>query len=455
MPTFSNGESGASVRNKINSAITAVDNLSAESVPYSDASSGLGADNVKAAIDRLTEVAAATGRFVWNANTSAPSAAEAYPPSSELLRNLHDRMRGCVLNDDLTVNYYLDPTDWSLKANGGASDLTGADGQVMVEIPRFYYREERDGSLYKYFVSTLPLPGYVIHPAFFKDGGPVSVRYYSAYDACVYDASAAGYIGGANLDENIGNVDLGADKLASVKGPVPMVGLERDEFRALAANRGSGWRQLDFTLFSAVQLLFLIEHQTFFSQDVLGDGNVNGSYTGSSSDPNDSPHTPAGAGDGWGSGSTDGSQPSAGAKPGTAYMKYRGIENWFGNCWNFADGVNINVSGGASNGWYVTNNAADFADDTTSNYSLLTQSMPGDGYVTDFATAEWGFIPSATGGSSTTHATDYFYDKNGNTNRVLRVGGSAENGAQAGAFYLGARYGSSLAHRNLGARLAA
>ena len=364
---------------------------------------------------------------------------------------IHEGMRRCLLLDNGQVNYYLDPNDSTLKADGTAANLDGTDGQVMVQIPKFYFRQEFEGSKRIWKISDLPLAGYQLHPAFYKNGQIVDYRYIGAYDACVYDDSAGTYIAGLNLDENIGNVDLANDKLASVSGIYPMVGLERDEFRALAANRGAGWRQQDFWLTCAVQMLYLVEYGDFNSQANLGDGNTNGGYVGSSANQNDSPHTIAGASNSWGNASTDGTQPSAGAKPGTAYMSYRGIENFFGNCWNFVDGVNI--GSGAQGDWHVSNDDTNFADNTTSNYDFLVNSMPGDGYVTDIANADGAFIPASTGGSSSTFLSDFFFDDNGNTNRVALFGGSAL-GALAGAFCWNVSYGSGTGFRAVGGRLA-
>jgi len=58
---------------------------------------------------------------------------------------VHSQIKGCLLLDNGTVNYYLDPTDWSKKADGTASNLTGADGQVMIEWPDFYYKVDMNG----------------------------------------------------------------------------------------------------------------------------------------------------------------------------------------------------------------------------------------------------------------------------------------------------------------------
>ena len=369
--------------------------------------------------------------------------------TDDIENSLYDHIRGCTLNSDGSFNYYLDNTDWTKKADGTASDLTGGDGNVMVEIPKFYYKQEFVGSVRQWSISPQNLSGYTLHPAFNKNGSEVDYRYYSAYDACVYSDSASDYIGGLNLDNNTGNVDLVNDKLASVKGQYPMVGLTRDDFRSLAANINTGWRMGDFWLVSAIQMLYLIEKQNWNSQSVLGDGNTNGSYVLSSSNQNDSPHTIAGAGDSRANGSTDGTQPSSGAKPGTAYMKYRGIENFFGNCWNWTDGINS-----ISRQVYVSNDDTDFADDTTTNYDSLGDTVPtSNDYVVDVQNASGAFIPSSvTGGSSSTFITDYFSSNSGN--RVALFGGSALNGAQAGAFLWSLFVTSGFRDRLIGARLA-
>lgn len=398
--------------------------------------------------------------FSWDSATSSPAAStsRAVPPA--VLENLHNQMKGCVLNTDGTVNYYLSSTDWSQKAGGGASVLTGADGNVMVEIPKFYYRTTRSGSIYTWEISHVYLPGFVVHPAFVKDGVEVAKRYYGAYDACVYDVSATTYLSGLNYDNNDGangvGVDVTAttgDKLASVKGVYPMTGLTRAEFRTLASNVGSGWRQLDFALWSAIQMLYLVEYQSFYSQNILGAGNTNGSYLASSGNQTDSPHTIAGAGDSIANGSTDTtSGAGVNAKPGTSFMKYRGIENFYGNIWNWADGINVNI--GTAGTVYVTNNATNWADNTSTNYDLITSSLPtASGYIRDLLPAEGYFLSSNNSGAgSTTYITDQHF-ANASTNRVVPVGGSALNAANAGAFCLDSTTDSSFAFRFAGGRL--
>ncbi|MEX0385873.1 hypothetical protein [Spiribacter onubensis] len=384
----------------------------------------------------------------WNSSSDSYSRPAAF---SDHVTSVHKGMKRCLLDENGQVNYYLDPDDSTKKEDGSSSDLSGAHGMVMVEIPKFYFRFDYNGRERSWKVSDLPLAGYELHPAFYKNGRVVDYRYVGAYDACVFSYSSKAFISGTNLDDNTSNIDFDSDHLASVSGIYPMVGLTRNQFRTLASNLGVGWRLQDFWVTSAIQMLYLSEYGDFNSQANLGSGNVNGSYVSSSDVQSDSPSTVAGASNGWGNQSTDGSQPSSGAKPGVAYMSYRGVENFYGNCWDFVDGLNVSV--GDIGTWYVCNNDNDFADNTSSGYNLIATSMPSDGYVTDITNTAGSFIPRSTGGSSSTYLADYFYDDNGNTNRVALFGGSAYSGGWAGAFYWYVTGSSSYCTRGIGSRL--
>jgi len=429
-------------------------------------------------------------------------------------------MRRCVLNANGTVNYYLHPTNSTLKADGVTpAVLDGTDGYVMVEVPKFYFKRTLNGDLHTWNIRTNPAPDFDLHPAFVKNGVEVNYRYISAYDACLwftrsvtavadagggsitfttsqthplyvgdvvtisgttdYNATytvtargsdttftavgtftssqtgtATGYVSGKNLDNMSGNIQTGVDKLASVSGQYPLVGVQRAECRTLAANNGTGWHQLDFALWSAIQMLYLVEYGTLRSQFVLGAGNTNGSYLVSSTAQTDSPNTIAGASNTtFANASTDGSQPSAGARPGTAYMSYRGIENLFGNCWTWADGINVNITTAGT--VYITNNSANFADGTATGYTLVTSSFPtASGFIRNLLNTTAYFLPSTnSGGSSTTFVADQHFTS-ASLSRGVIVGGSAATAANAGVFCLNSSDVSSLRTRGIGARVA-
>ena len=362
----------------------------------------------------------------------------------------HRGMKRCLLLDNGTVNYYLDPADSTRKADGSVAVLTGADGMVMVEIPKFYMKKTKVSNLNTWYISAVARDGYTVHPAFVKNGVEVNYRYYSAYDACYWDATDSTYKSGLNLDDLTASLDLAADKLASVSGVYPIVGVTRAECRTLAANRGAGWRQGDAYLWNAILMLYLTEYGNFNSQLLLGAGNTNGSYVASSSNQNNSPHTIAGASNALGNNSTNAvSGAGVSAKPGTSFMSYRGIENFFGNCWNLVDGWNM-----LSYQSWMSNNNTQFADDTSTNYTSVGATVPTTTgqYVTNLQDLNGIYLPSSVGGSSTTYITDIFYIGSGN--RVVLVGGDASNGANAGAFVVYANSSSARSDRDVGARLA-
>jgi hypothetical protein len=361
---------------------------------------------------------------------------------------IHDQMRRCVLNADGTVNYYLDPNDSTLKADGTAANLTGADGYVMVEIPRFWYRYSRVGDVITWEIADRAKSGFTVHPAFVKDGVEVAHRYMGAYDACFLDATDGLYKSGLNLDNASSLFNTSEDKLASVAGVYPIVGLTRAEARSMATNNGTGWRQQDFWTSSAVQLLYLIEYGTFNSQAVLGDGNTaSDTFPPSSSNQLDSPLSIAGKSNSLGIGSTNATTGAGSASRDTAFMSYRGIENFFGNCWNWVDGFNsINRVA------WVTNTQAHFVDDTTANMTNLGTMAGANDFVRDIINTPVAFLPSSTsGGSSSTFITDGFFQNTGN--RVARLGGSANAGSNAGVFCWHVAALSSDRIRGIGARV--
>lgn len=362
-------------------------------------------------------------------------------------------MKRCVLNANGTVNYYLKSYDSTLKADGSAADLTGTDGNVMVEIPKFYFRHTLVGDLNTWRVRTLASGGYEVHPAFIKAGSEVDYRYIGAYDACYLDATDATYKSGLNLQNMTANLDLVNDTLASVSGVYPLVGVTRDECRSLANNVGTGWHQLDFALWSAIQMLFLMEQGTFSTQSVLGDGNTRASYGAPSATQTDSPSSVAGKSNSLGNASTDATSGASSATRDTAFMSYRGIENWYGNCLTWADGINVNET--TAGNVHVTSDYRDFADGTTTGYDLITSSFSTtSGFVKDILNTGAYFLSGDNaGGSSTTYLTDYHF-ANALASRGALVGGPAHRQGLSGGFSVSSVRGANFSDERSGARLA-
>jgi hypothetical protein len=327
-------------------------------------------------------------------------------------------MRRCMVNDDRSINYYIDPTDPTKigevvntadYTTGGTAVYTGADGQVMVEIPKFFYKTaEPSSNVYQWYVSMSDLPGYDVHPAFVTDGQTRDKIYMSAFE---------------------GSAATSTGTLRSISGVASLGSRTLPQFRTQAQARGTGWQIQTYQATQALQVLYLIEYADFDTQTTIGNGVVSGASfinTGATiSSGNASTGTTANS---------------------TSAMSYRGIENWYGNRWKWVDGLNRNGSN-----VFVANE--DFESDiTTSPYTLVTSAL--DIGVNDFPVDITfpDFFMKQRGGSSTSHTHDRFDTRN-TGNRTARYGGSAEDGVNAGGFNLGLNDTSSTTTAFVGSRL--
>ena len=143
-------------------------------------------------------------------------------------------------------------------------------------------------------------------------------------------------------------------------------------------------------------------------------------------------------------------------------MSYRGIENLYGNVWEFRDGWTIDGDGAVNAGavtMYATNNDADFADSGSTNMVEVyrdTAPHASGAYMSGLADISTGFIGHGAKmtGASNTHVGDYYWEyyNNGNGWRVPLVGASA--GGPAGVFALNVATASSDSGVSIGSRVA-
>ena len=373
---------------------------------------------------------------------------------------IQEKMKRCTLQDNGTVNYYLDASNSTLKAGGvTASVLDGTDGQVMVEIPQFYYVQAQAGDNRYFFVAdgefTLTLSDdstetAVIHPVFYKGGSatPSDYRYVGAYEASMYDDSTGAMTASGSIASNLYASD---DKMCSVSGTYPKTTENITEYRDMAAARATGWHQFDQATHAAVSILYLTEYGDFDAQTQIGMGRTTlsggaweaGSYIGQ-----------CGLSDSGGN--ATGNVSNGGTSYATDYMSYRGIENWYGHVWKFVDGANVNNSTANGSQLYTCTDYTDFASDTAAGYTLSGNLAADDGYVADIVDTA-GIWPVSVGGNNATYLCDYYYTYFDNDPtigwRVVLVGGLAYSGSYAGPFCVNSHCGSSSAGAHVGGRL--
>jgi len=90
-------------------------------------------------------------------------------------------IRRCNLADNGTVNAYY---------GDAAFSYTGSNGQVMVQIPKFYYRVDALAGKYRYLISENHISGFKVHPAFVVDSVEKDYIYVSAFEGSAYDVTA-------------------------------------------------------------------------------------------------------------------------------------------------------------------------------------------------------------------------------------------------------------------------
>lgn len=329
-----------------------------------------------------------------------------------------------------SVHYYLHPLDSTKKADGSLAKLDGTDGNVMVEIPKFYYKynyNTTSGVVHEHSISLTPDAGYAVHPAFVRDGVELEYRYRAAYD---------------------GKITGG--KLMSVSGVYPTINQNITTFRTNAQANGTGWHQLDWLLHEAITLLCVIEYGTMNVQAALGQGRTalsggswtGGSYIGITGLSNSL---------GNGSGNVTYTGDADDIEADSSFMSYRGVENLYGNIWKFADGVLV-----SNNVPYVNQHPSTY-DSTvlgTNDISTGVTMTTSDGYARNLGNSSKGFFPtSVSGGSSSVGVTDYFYANDAGELGIALVGGAASGGLYAGPLALGAGYVASSVLVSIGGAL--
>jgi hypothetical protein len=372
---------------------------------------------------------------------------------------VQNRMRRCLLLDDGTVNYYLDPNDSTKKLDGSASVLDGTDGQVMVEIPEHWRRFDADGNIRKALISEAP----------FKGSHRVPLYYVSAYEAALHrvDSKLSSVIN-LSTDFRGGNNTSAWDAAANTLLGMPATSISRINFLTFARNRGTNWHTYLYEVHKTIFWLFTIEYATRntqlgfnasldannYRQGGLGTGvtNINGSAWNTFNSYNPFIACGAGAPNNF---TTD--TPLTHATLGaTNIPQYRGIEHPFGHIWKWTEGVNIRA--GNSRNMAYKANSLNFQSANYNGYTYVTDMATVNNFIRELNIGPRGdiFPTNTSGASSTTFWSDYFFQSipaSGESLRGLLVGGNASVGSSTGFVCSNSSGDPSIASANIGSRL--
>lgn len=382
--------------------------------------------------------------------------------------SMYGGRKRCNVSDGGTINaYYGD--------EGYTED--GSNGQVMVYQPKFYYlvcpleydRQETGYGYHlrkaNYYVSETQRAGFKLHPAFYdKNGNEVDYILMSAYEGCIYDTSANAYL---KNDEQV--MDASKDKFSSIAGARPASGvsqnLTRPNIEQMAKNRGEGWHSFGIKTASMEQLLMIVEMGMMNLQTAIGQGVVNIPWTtGSDTTSSYAGATGSTASLGNGTGRAtetttyEGGVATKNTADGKTSICYRGVENFWGNIWKFAYGINFYCEVGKPFLGYVCKDFNYAESKRTDNYENIGFALPSEngyvsamGYSTNY---DWLFLPSEVKGNSSLPVGDYYYQNNTwDGYRIALLGGAWGNGSGAGGFYWHLADGVGSRSRDIGGRL--
>lgn len=382
-----------------------------------------------------------------------------------------NRRRCNVTDDGKIVAFFGDEayTETGALETQVGDVVVGTKVQCMVMQPKFYYKripirlEKQVDSTYQVkgyqvkgyhmtkwidLISPTPRDGFKLHPAFKKGDTELDYYFIGENDGCLENTD------GYDLDDNtitLGSTPYTDIKFSSIAGAKPASGasegntknnnsLTRNAIRKTCANRGEDWQQLDFTIASAEQMLFVVEYSTFNIQAVadFGSGVTDMPYI---TNVNDSIPNPENPDLGNGSGKIHVKYTHYN---GTEYTKnvpvYRGVKNPFGNIWKFVDGFMRKHSAGSDcNEAHWQNGSKAFSDNIADYIPCGFSCATAEGYVKAFGYSEdcdFSYMTSKIGGDSSKPVGDYYYvNMSSNNNYIALLGAHWTYGADAGLFF--------------------
>ena len=376
-------------------------------------------------------------------------------------------------------------------------DYTDSYGNEFVSIPKCYIKKTANGAARTWQISKRRIDGAYL-------------------PACFWDFEHNQELPYVLISKYTANLSDDGTKLESKSGKWPLVNKNIVEFRNYAQANGTGYQQLDGVIVDLLQTLFYIEFATLNSQSIMMGwtyGRYNAEDTATVSETGVTRiivsnataayykvGQPIGIGttlgggqifnyrtivsiedydesnkaivfDGiavdvtagnilynlaWKSGACSGVVSPSGSlfsnSDGLHPFKYRGIENLWGNVFQWVDGINI-----IDNQAWVSRVPSEYISNLFANpYQQLSYINHNvNGYISqmgfDPSNPEFQLPTSITGGAYNKYYADYYYQSTGQ--RVARLGGSWYDGSSTGLSYWALNFTSGDSNVAMGGRL--
>ena len=365
--------------------------------------------------------------------------------------------RPCMLKFDGTVDYYLDPNDYSKKVDGTASDYNNLayGGNAMMEFPLIWYKFVQgtaSGEGYFYCSNRKVDDTYKCWSNLDCDGNIIDYFYMPIYNGCTYDGKMRSISGltlapwsitaySASSTYAVGDkVNYGSKMYKCITAVETAEAFDPSKWEQFAFNGNtSGQEEIaqatannttaktewyidlwaDRVLITG--LLYLMG-KSLDLQGTFGQGISSGAQA---------------AKEAYVTGTFDDKGLFYGSKTVTnATVKVFGIENFWGLVWHRTAGL-FGVSMGYA--YKLTHGTADGSTATafgTTSTGYLTKAIakPSSGHIKQMTFGKHGLLPSVTGNGadSAKYYCDYYYNGTG----FALVGGSSVDSSRCGLYVL-------------------
>lgn len=410
----------------------------------------------------------------WDITVADPACTRIGNPLYHKQLPIQSQYKGCLVKNG-KVNYYLNPNDWSKKADGTPSVLDGTDGDVMIHTPKFYGKSGSNGNKRWVRISTVKVDASWVE---------IPEMFISAYRNTIYTdgdttkiasvvSTDAKYRGGGRRSEY--DQYLSTDQFKTDLGK-PVSNISRATMRTYAA--ATGQELLCYEFYKWIFYWnYVIEYANFnsqkeFNSELTSDGYHQGglgpgltTWDWSNWDQYNGNYaiTPCGYTNEFGNFSgvkqilipQTQIDDSTTVNEKTLYAnRWRGFENPFGDIWTNLDGIVLKIdSANQESKVYTTSDSSKFGDDT-SVMNVAGVEVAKNEFTKEFDLRETGeIIPQLVGGSESKYKCDYHLCNSWSTDkRTLMVGGDAYNGGQAGLGSFASNAGVGAAGSSVGFR---
>ena len=260
-------------------------------------------------------------------------------------------------------------TDSTKYHDGTTASLDGTEGDVFTKLPVFWYKvEQTDTNIFKISISRVAVDGFLKF-----DGDSKIIGTYEAYSTV-------------------------NNKLYSRSGVVPSGNISQGNFKAYARARGQGFTLVTWEWNCVMAMLYYCQYGHMNCQSRIGSGTASYEKVAGLTNAKGMADTVAGV---------DGDSSS---------INFWGIENWWGDKWEWIDNVAINISS-VNDVWHVTED-----DGTDRTFKGLTVTG-NEQYITKCVLGpHFDLAPTAVGASSSSAFCDaHWYTRS--VGRVVKRGG--------------------------------